>query len=166
MHPCVENVHRANSIPVHPIVTGATMVGSAPHLGGMATVRTRLGRVRFTDRDQLDTVTTELVGSVLFETPKFQGPDLWVRPSRSAMPFFVVEGDEVARVKDGDSAGETKRHDRIRSMMEGIADDPFHFLVVRYRARFRRLRRRDPGFVRARFFRSLLGPLRDLASQT
>ena len=142
------------------------MVGSAPHLGGMATVRTRLGRVRFTDRDQLDTVTTELVGSVLFETPKFQGPDLWVRPSRSAMPFFVVEGDEVARVKDGDSAGETKRHDRIRSMMEGIADDPFHFLVVRYRARFRRLRRRDPGFVRARFFRSLLGPLRDLASQT
>ena len=61
MHPFVEDVHRADSIPVRPRVTGATMVGSARHLVEMATVRTRLGRVRFTDRDQLDTVTTELV---------------------------------------------------------------------------------------------------------
>ena len=45
------------------------------------------------------------------------------------MPFFVVEGAEIARVKDGDSVDETKRHDLLRSMMQGIADDPFHFLA-------------------------------------
>ncbi len=45
------------------------------------------------------------------------------------MPFFVVEGAEIARVKNGDSVGETKRDDLIRSMMQGIADDPFHFLA-------------------------------------
>ena len=42
------------------------MVGAARHLVEMATVRTRLGRVRFTDRDQLDAVTPEFVFEILF----------------------------------------------------------------------------------------------------
>ncbi len=45
------------------------------------------------------------------------------------MPFFIVEAAEIARVKDGDSGRETKRDDLIRSMMQGIARDPFHFLA-------------------------------------
>ncbi len=61
MHPLVEDVHRADAIPVRPIVTGTAMVGAARHLVEMATARTRLRRVRFTDLDQWDTVTTELV---------------------------------------------------------------------------------------------------------
>jgi hypothetical protein len=61
MHPFVEDVHRADPIPVRPIGTGATLVGAARHLVEMATGRTRLGRVRFTDLDQWDAVTTELV---------------------------------------------------------------------------------------------------------
>jgi hypothetical protein len=38
-------------------------------------------------------------------------PDGMVGPSGPAMPFFVVEGAEIARVQNGHSGGETKRDD-------------------------------------------------------
>ncbi len=61
MHPLVEDVHRTDPIAVRPIATGAAMIRAARHLVKMAAVRTRLGRVRFTDRDQGDAIMTELV---------------------------------------------------------------------------------------------------------
>ncbi len=61
MHPLVEDVHRADSIPVCLIVTGTTAIGAARHLVEMATVRTRLGRVRFTDFDQANAIAFEFV---------------------------------------------------------------------------------------------------------
>ena len=66
MHPLVEDVHRADPIPVRPIVTGTTTVGAARHLVEMATVRTRLRRVRFTEFDQAHALAFELVRYIAF----------------------------------------------------------------------------------------------------
>ena len=61
MHPLVEDVHRAHPVPVGLIVTGPTAVGAARYLVQMATVRTRLRRVRITKFEEPETVTAELV---------------------------------------------------------------------------------------------------------
>jgi hypothetical protein len=61
MPPLVEDVHRTGAIAADLIGARATAVGAARHRVEMATVRTRLGRVRFTDCEQWDAVTTELV---------------------------------------------------------------------------------------------------------
>jgi hypothetical protein len=66
MHPLVEDVHRAHPIPMGLIATGPASVGAARHLVEMATVRTRLRRVRFTDLNQWDAIPTQLVFQVLF----------------------------------------------------------------------------------------------------
>ena len=73
IYPLVEDAFgRTHAIPVRPIATDATAVSVTRHLSEkMAGLRTRLGRVRFTNLDQLDAVTTELVFQVLFETAKF-----------------------------------------------------------------------------------------------
>jgi NADP-dependent 3-hydroxy acid dehydrogenase YdfG len=60
MHPLVKDVHRADPIAMRLIATGAAVVRAARHLVKMAALLTRLGRVRFTDLDELDAVTTEL----------------------------------------------------------------------------------------------------------
>lgn len=74
-------------------------------------------------------MSSKFVRQVRFQLTKLPGPDILIRPPGSAMPLFVVEGAEIARVQDGDSVGETKRDDLIRSMMQGITGDSFHFLA-------------------------------------
>ena len=56
MHPLVEDVHRADPIPMCVTATRTTAIGSARHLVEMAALRTRLGRVRLANFDQLDAV--------------------------------------------------------------------------------------------------------------
>jgi len=129
MHPLIEDVHRTDAIAVRPIATGATMVGTARHLGEVAALRTRLGRVRLTDFHELDAVPTKLVFQVLFQSPELQRPNLLVCPPGSAMSFFVVEGAEIPRVKDRNSVSEAKRDDLIGGMMQRIAGNPFGFLT-------------------------------------
>ena len=130
MHPLVKDAFgRTHPVPVRSIATGATAVGAACHLVEMATVRTRLGRVRFTNLDQLDAVTTELVFQVQFPAPKLQRPHILIRPPRSAAPLFIVESTEIARVKDREAVSEAKRDDLIGRMMQGIARHPFDFLT-------------------------------------
>ena len=70
MHPFGQEVHRTDAIAMGLIATGATMVGKACHLGEVATAWTGLGRVRFTHRDQWDTMTLEFVFEILFQTAK------------------------------------------------------------------------------------------------
>ena len=129
MHPLVEDVHRADPIAMGSIATGATAVGAACHLGEVTTVRTRLRRVRLTNLDQLDAVTTELVCQVVFQPPELQRPDLLIGASGPAMPFVMVQRAEIAGVQDRNLVSDTKRDDLIGRMMQGIAGDPFHFLA-------------------------------------
>ena len=56
-------------------VTGASAAGAACHLVEMATVRTHLGRVCFTHLAPWDTVTTEFIFEILFQTQQLQRPD-------------------------------------------------------------------------------------------
>jgi hypothetical protein len=129
MHPLVEDVHRAHPIPVRPIATGATAVGAARHLVKMAAVRTRLGRVRLANLDQLYAVTTELVLSVRLQASEFQRPNILIRPPGSAVPFFVLEGPKIPRIEHGDPVSKTERHNLVRGMMQGVARHPFDFLA-------------------------------------
>ena len=95
----------------------------------MAGLRTRLGRVRLTNLDQLDAVTAELVFQVQFPAPKLQRPDILIGPPGSAVPFVVIEGAKIARVKDREAVSEAKRDDLVGRMMQRIARHPFDFLT-------------------------------------
>lgn len=103
MHPFVKDVYRTAAIAVRPIATGATAVGAPRHLGEAATLRTRLGRVRFADFHELAAMATPLVFQVLFQSSEFQRPHLLVRPPRTAVPCVVIEGAKIPRIQDGNA---------------------------------------------------------------
>ena len=155
MHPLIEDVHRTDAIAMRPIVTGATTIGTARHLGEVAALRTRLGRVRLTDLHELDTMPTKLVCQVLFQPPELQRPNLLIGPPGSAVPFLVVEGTKIPRVQDRNSVSEAKRDDLIGGMMQCIAGNPFRFLAGAVSRPVKAFPPPGPGFRAAPLFLEL-----------
>lgn len=87
MHPLIDDIHRPDAIVVRPISTGATAVGRARHLREMATVRTRLGRVRLSNFHERDILPTKLLFQAVFQ------------PSELQCPHFLVVGPRDRRCR-------------------------------------------------------------------
>jgi len=84
----------------------------------MATARARLERVRFTDENELNTETTELVR---FETSEFPGPHSLIRASGSAVPFLVVESAQISCMQHPDEMHDTEGYDLVGRTMQRTA---------------------------------------------
>lgn len=126
--PCVP-LFTAHPITMCLIATAATVVPASCHLVEMATGRTHLGRVHFTDFRELNPLATALVFQVLFPRPEFQRPHFLVGPPKSAMPFFMAEGAEISGAQDREAVGPPKRDDLIRGVMQPIAHHTFNILA-------------------------------------
>ena len=129
MHPFAPDVHRTHPITVCPIVTSTKAIGSASHLVEMAAMRTRLGRVRFTDEHALYPMTLQFIRSIGFQTAKCQGAHILIGSPGPEMPFFVVKRAQIACIQHRDAMHDTEGHHRVGCMMQDMARHLLHFLA-------------------------------------